>query len=93
MITESVTKGLMDVGLGTGVPVMMGVLTVNTEAQAKDRSTGNNNHGEQWGKAAVEMALLRASATGKKGKKGSFLGFGAEEGGVGKPAQSSPIGF
>ena len=48
------------------VPVVFGVLTVNTEEQAKDRSTGSNNHGIQWGKAAVEMAhelaTLRATA-------------------------------
>lgn len=51
------------------------MLTVNTEEQAKDRSTGANNHGIQWGKAAVEMALLREGAVGRKGRK-NFLGFG-----------------
>ncbi|KAL3913501.1 MAG: hypothetical protein SGPRY_007958, partial [Prymnesium sp.] len=45
--------------------------------QAKDRSTGSNNHGEQWGKAAVEMALLRSSAFGKQKKM--FLGFGGAD--------------
>jgi len=78
VIAESVTKGLMDVGLSTGIPVIFGVLTVNTEEQAVYRSSGSNNHGVQWGKAAVEMALLRASAVGKKGRK-FFLGFGAED--------------
>jgi len=78
VIAESTTKALMDVGLSTGVPVMMGVLTVNTEEQAVARSTGSNNHGLQWGKAAVEMGLLRASAIGRKGRK-FFLGFGTEE--------------
>lgn len=77
VIAESVTKGLMDVGLSTGVPVIFGVLTVNTEEQAKDRSTGTNNHGTQWGKAAVEMALLRSSVLGRKGRK-FFLGFGSD---------------
>ena len=55
---------LLTVGLSTGVPIIFGVLTVNTEEQAIYRSMGDNNHGTQWGKAAVEMALLRASATG-----------------------------
>jgi len=39
------------------------------------RSTGKDNHGLQWGKAAVEMALLRISAVGGKSKK-FFMGFG-----------------
>jgi len=77
VIAQSVTKGLMDVGLSTGVPVIFGVLTVNDEEQAKYRSEGSNNHGLQWGNAAVEMAMLRASATGRKGRK-FFLGFGAD---------------
>ena len=94
VISESVTKGLMDVGLSTGVPVIFGVLTVNTEQQAKDRSTGANNHGIQWGKAAVEMALLRASAIGRKGRK-FFLGFGADdsESKGGKKGDGGKVGF
>ena len=66
----------MSVNLQTGVPVIFGVLTCMTEEQAKDRSTGANNHGVQWGNAAVEMALLRASALG--GKKQLFMGFGTK---------------
>merc|ERR1719409_478615 len=92
VIAESVTKGLMDVGLSTGVPVVFGVLTVNTEEQAKDRSQGKNNHGLQWGKAAVEMALLRASAIGRKGRK-FFLGFGAEEQSKDGKKNDGKIGF
>jgi len=74
-ISDSVSSSLMSVGLQTGVPTIFGVLTVNTEEQAVARSTGANNHGTQWGKAAVEMALLRNSAIGKTKKK-FFLGFG-----------------
>jgi 6,7-dimethyl-8-ribityllumazine synthase len=78
VIADTVTSSLMSIGMSTGVPVIFGVLTVNTEEQAKDRSVGSNNHGLQWGMAAVEMALLRASALGTKNRK-FFLGFGAEE--------------
>ena len=35
IIAESVTSGLMNVGLQTGVPTIMGVLTVNDEKQAR----------------------------------------------------------
>ena len=69
VIADTTTSALMNVGLQTGVPVIFGVLTVNTEEQAKERASGKNNHGLQWGKAAVEMALLRASAIGNKGRK------------------------
>ena len=75
VIADSVARGLMNVGIQTTIPIIFGVLTVNTDEQAKERSTGSNNHGSQWGKAAVEMALLRSSALGRKGKK-NFLGFG-----------------
>jgi len=78
VIADTVTRGLMDIGLSTGVPVIFGVLTVNTEEQAKYRAEGKNNHGLQWGKAAVEMALLRQGAMGKKGRK-FFLGFNTDD--------------
>jgi len=78
VIADTVTRGLMDIGLSTGVPVIFGVLTVNTEEQAKYRATGSNNHGLQWGKAAVEMALLRRGVVGNKNRK-FFLGFNTEE--------------
>jgi len=89
VISESVTSGLMNVGLQTAVPVVFGVLTTMTEEQAYDRSVGANNHGYQWGKAAVEMALLRTSAVGVK--KQFFMGFGQETEGTGRPAEK--IGF
>jgi 6,7-dimethyl-8-ribityllumazine synthase len=73
-IADSVSSGLMNVGLTTSTPVVFGVLTVNDEQQARDRAFGPNNHGISWGKTAVEMALLRQSALGQ-GKK-SVLGFG-----------------
>ncbi|KAM7197654.1 6,7-dimethyl-8-ribityllumazine synthase [Naviculisporaceae sp. PSN 640] len=68
-ISDSVSQGLMRVGLDTGVPVIFGVLTVLTEDQAKARAgviPGSHNHGEDWGLAAVEMGLKRKSwAAGK----------------------------
>jgi len=76
VIAKSVTDGLMQVGLSTGLPIIFGVLTVNDEQQAVSRSTGSNNHGLQWGKAAVEMGLLRQTAVGTKSK--FFMGFGEE---------------
>ena len=63
-ISESVSQGLMRVSLDTGIPVIFGVLTVLNDEQAKARagiSSGSHNHGEDWGLAAVEMAVKRKS--------------------------------
>ncbi len=53
-------RGIMDVQLGTNVPIGMGVLTVENVAQAEARSQdrGGHNVGEQAAQAAVELALV-----------------------------------
>ena len=53
-------RGLQQAQLDTGVPVMFGVLTVNTEQQALDRVQGvvMTNKGEEAAEGAVEMAVL-----------------------------------
>lgn len=40
----------MDVSILTATPVILGVLTCTEEEQAIKRSTGDNNHGVDWGK-------------------------------------------
>lgn len=83
-ICDAVSSGIMNVGLQTNVPAIFGVLTCMNEDQVKARSTGDNNHGVDWGKTAVEMALIRNEAM-KSGGAGaspaakadlSALGFG-----------------
>lgn len=73
-IADTVSKGIMNVGIQTNLPIVFGVLTCLNEEQVKKRSSGDNNHGYDWGKTAVEMALLRAEAVGAAGK-GSGMGF------------------
>lgn len=53
-------RGLLDVELSTGVPVIFGVLTTEDDAQAYARSEapGGHNVGEDGAHTAVEMALL-----------------------------------
>ncbi len=53
-------RGLQEVGLATGVPVIFGVLTTENLQQALDRSeeAGGHNVGEEGARTAVEMALL-----------------------------------
>lgn len=79
-IADAVAKGLMNTQLQTSTPIIFGVLTCNTAEQVKARSSGDNNHGVDWGKTAVEMALLRSEALGGKAKAGgkplTDLGFG-----------------
>jgi len=62
-ICDSVSHALMKTQLDTGVPVIFGVLTALTEDQALERAgigmgpNKGHNHGEDWGLAAVEMAV------------------------------------
>lgn len=79
-ISSTVASGLMSVQLQTSVPCAFGVLTVLNEDQAAKRSYAGENHGESWGKTAVEMAVLRQEALGLA-KKGTInLGFSDDEG-------------
>ena len=58
-VCAEAARGIQQAQLDTGVPVMFGVLTVNTEQQALDRSgPGIDNKGDEAAMGAVEMALL-----------------------------------
>jgi 6,7-dimethyl-8-ribityllumazine synthase len=67
-------RGLMDAGLATGVPVIFGVLTTETRAQAEERADVERmNKGRESMEAALEMIQLlsppakpRAKARAKK---------------------------
>eukprot|EP00571_Detonula_confervacea_P016654 CAMPEP_0172310346 /NCGR_PEP_ID=MMETSP1058-20130122/11433_1 /TAXON_ID=83371 /ORGANISM="Detonula confervacea, Strain CCMP 353" /LENGTH=239 /DNA_ID=CAMNT_0013023141 /DNA_START=103 /DNA_END=822 /DNA_ORIENTATION=- len=76
-ISDAVTKGIMDVNLSTMTPVVYGVLNCLDEDQVKSRSSnedGGHNHGEDWGKTAVEMAIMKKEAFVKKaGTKGGNI--------------------
>eukprot|EP00525_Craspedostauros_australis_P012603 CAMPEP_0198116128 /NCGR_PEP_ID=MMETSP1442-20131203/9567_1 /TAXON_ID= /ORGANISM="Craspedostauros australis, Strain CCMP3328" /LENGTH=226 /DNA_ID=CAMNT_0043773831 /DNA_START=110 /DNA_END=790 /DNA_ORIENTATION=+ len=84
-ISEATASGLMSVGLQTSTPIVYGVLNCLNEEQVKARSSGDSNHGYDWGKTAVEMALLRTEALDMKGgsdeakEKLAKMGFGDKE--------------
>ena len=63
LVADGCARGVMDVQLSSGVPIGMGVLTVENEAQAFARSEpgGGHNVGEDATRAAIEMALLARS--------------------------------
>lgn len=49
-------RGIQDVALSEHLPVIFGVLTTNTEQQARDRAGGKHGHaGERAADAAAEM--------------------------------------
>jgi 6,7-dimethyl-8-ribityllumazine synthase len=54
-------RGLMEAGLATGVPVIFGVLTTETQAQAEERAdVARMNKGRESMEAALEMIQLLA---------------------------------
>ena len=58
-IASEVTKGIAQVSLGTGVPVVYGVITTDTLEQAVERSgTKAGNKGFDAAVSAIEMANL-----------------------------------
>ena len=63
-IAGEAAKGIANVSLSTGVPVIFGVLTTDTVEQAMNRAGGKmGNSGYNAAVAAIEMAnLLRALA-------------------------------
>ena len=61
-VAGEAAKGIANVGLSSGVPVIFGVLTTDTLEQAINRAGGKQgNNGYGAGLAAIEMAnLMRA---------------------------------
>jgi 6,7-dimethyl-8-ribityllumazine synthase len=58
MVGTAVAQGLVRVALDTGVPVINGVIVVNTRAQAEARARGEIDRGAEFAAAALEMAEL-----------------------------------
>ena len=60
-VAGQAASGIQRIGLETGVPVMFGVLTVDTIEQAVERAgTKAGNKGEESAIGAIEMARLLA---------------------------------
>jgi 6,7-dimethyl-8-ribityllumazine synthase len=70
-IASAVASGIMQLGLMSGIPVIFGVLTTNTEEQAKDRAGGKHgNKGAEAAQAALTMAHVRTGDTTTKKRIG-----------------------
>jgi 6,7-dimethyl-8-ribityllumazine synthase len=60
-------RGVQDVSLSEGLPVIFGVLTTNTDEQAWERTGGAHGHnGVKAAEAAVEMIGTLAAIRGRK---------------------------
>jgi 6,7-dimethyl-8-ribityllumazine synthase len=64
-VAAEAARGIMDVGLKSGIPVTFGVITADDEDQARERAGGSaGNKGVEAAEAAIEMALLRRKLEG-----------------------------
>jgi len=69
-VAGEAARGCQNVATATGVPVIFGVLTTNTEQQALDRTGGSHGHaGERAAEAAVEMICMLARLGTGEGEK------------------------
>lgn len=58
-VCQSVTQGITQLNLSLPVPVIFGVLTVDTYQQAKERIGGSHGHkGEEAAISAIKMMIL-----------------------------------
>ncbi|KAJ5737873.1 6-7-dimethyl-8-ribityllumazine synthase [Penicillium malachiteum] len=67
-ISNAVSDGLMRAQLDQEVPVIFGILTLLTEQQGLERaglSAKGHNHGEDWGRAAVELGVKNRNWTAR----------------------------
>jgi 6,7-dimethyl-8-ribityllumazine synthase len=62
LVSEGCAQGVMRVQLDTGVPIGLGIATVENRPQAVARSGGPGEHnvGEDAARAALEMAVMAA---------------------------------
>lgn len=62
IVAGEAARGLMDVALGSGVPVILGLLTTENRAQAEERADpARMDKGAEAALAALEMAALYRS--------------------------------
>ena len=62
-VAGEAARGIQQVAVTEGVPVIFGVLTTNTEQQALDRVGGAHGHaGERAAEAAAEMIVMVSRA-------------------------------
>ena len=66
-VCSEVSRGVGQVSIQLGLPVIFGVLTTSSLKQAMDRSGGKLNKGAESAEAAIEMGLLYQRLGVKRG--------------------------
>ncbi|MFE1746718.1 6,7-dimethyl-8-ribityllumazine synthase [Coleofasciculus sp. H7-2] len=66
-VASEVSKGIANAGFQTGVPIIFGILTVDTMQQALERAGIKSNHGWDYAMNALEMASLMQQLKGNTG--------------------------
>jgi 6,7-dimethyl-8-ribityllumazine synthase len=70
-ISNAVANGLINLGVLSGKPIIFGVLTPNTEEQAKERAGGKyGNKGIEAAQSAIQMVNLKSKMKNQKTKIG-----------------------
>lgn len=77
-VSAEVAKGIAAAGFQTGVPVIFGILTVDTMQQALERAGIKSNKGWEYAMNALEMASLMKQFKGN----GSAPAYGSYENGT-----------
>ena len=68
-ISAEASRGIGQAALDSGVPIIFGVLTTDTERQAIERADpGTFNRGGEAAQSAIEMAMVMKTIGGKVGK-------------------------
>ena len=66
-VAGEAARGIQQVSIDEKLPIIFGVLTTETEQQAKDRTGGSHGHaGKRAAEAAAEMIAVIAAIAGRK---------------------------
>ena len=70
-IASAVANGIMQLSIASGIPVVFGVLTTNTQEQAQDRAGGKHgNKGIEAATTALQLAFIKSGDKPAKKKIG-----------------------
>jgi len=91
-VAGEASRGIAQVALSTGVPVIFGVLTTDNDQQALDRVGGAHGHkGVEAAEAALEMVtLLNNYKLGRKQGESQRVGLAFERAASAAPTTNSP---
>lgn len=70
-IATAVASGIMQLGVVSGIPVIFGVLTTNTQQQAEERAGGSHgNKGSEAAATALQLAFIKSGNKSEKRRIG-----------------------